>query len=268
MGRQCFGRAPRWHSHPYHELAIVFSGECDWRIGTKGRRKRETVVAGEALLLSPETLHAEEIIRPREASIGWIALDHTAPAPPWCGRRIALGHDFEEIVRLFNAIDREQNQPGNELRLQLALQMILVLIARQAEHRHDQRPASASPGGLNLEQIRRIEAAAFTMRNNLTAPLSIAQVAAFHSFSPAHFSTLFRRHFLTTPRAFFREARVEKAAELLAGSSLTIKEIALETGFADSAHFCKAFRAHRGVAPGTYRLSEAHSSAAAISPLR
>jgi len=264
--RNSFGRPVDWHSHPFYELAFVFSGESDWRADSpSGRRIHETVAAGEVLLLPPNALHTEEIRLGREARIGWIGFDNTVPPPLWCWRPIPLGEDRDEVFQLFNTVYHEHSRPGNRDRIRLVVQMLLLLVARQVEG-----SAATSPGiaeaksGLNPRQARCIEAAAYTLRNNLKSPLEIAQVAAFHSFSPAYFSTLFRRHFRISPRLFLQQARVEKAAELLSGSDLTIKEIAAETGFADSAHLCKTFRTVKEITPGAYRAAASTDKLPAI----
>lgn len=248
-------QTPLWHSHPFFEFALVFSGACDWETGVRpGERARLTVEAGEVLLLPPEVEH-RELIRPGgEAGICWIGFESSAPPPNWSGQAIGLGGDGDEVARLCHIIYREHSRPEHAARVRLALQMLLLLVSRQSE-----RPAVPKPGrsrsgsGLNARQVRCIEAAAYTLRHNLNPPMEISQVATYHSLSHAHFSTLFRRHFQVSPRHFVQQARVEKAAELLSRSDLTIKEIAVESGFADSAHFCKVFRAVKNVSPGNYR---------------
>jgi AraC-like DNA-binding protein len=41
--------------------------------------------------------------------------------------------------------------------------------------------------------------------------------------------------------------------ELLANSSMSLKEIAAETGFYNEQAFCAAFKARAGMTPGRYR---------------
>jgi len=43
--------------------------------------------------------------------------------------------------------------------------------------------------------------------------------------------------------------------ELLSNPERTVKEIAMQCGFVDSAHFCKAFKAESGLTPKSYRES-------------
>jgi AraC-like DNA-binding protein len=253
-GRRQSGRNFYWHDHPFYELGIVLSGQCDWRIG---RRRRLSLEAGEAILLKPKTLHCEEIRAGGEAQLAWVGFDFGGKSPDWSQRAVATGDDFGEIADYIEIIAREHHQPGlpSQVRVGLAAQSILLLMARRAE----QAPAvSVRPprtgSDLNSRQVNRVESAAHYFRTNLQDALSIAQVAAYHSLCPAHFSSLFRRHHRMSPRSFLRQARLEKAAALLTTSDLTLKEIAAQCGFVDAAHLCKAFKQARGVTPRQFRI--------------
>ena len=57
----------------------------------------------------------------------------------------------------------------------------------------------------------------------------------------------------TTFRDHLTKIRMERAAELLAARSLTVREVAHRVGYRQPAQFAKAFRRHLGVAPSDYR---------------
>lgn len=57
----------------------------------------------------------------------------------------------------------------------------------------------------------------------------------------------------TTFREHLTLVRMERAAELLAGRSLTIRDVARRVGYRQPAQFAKAFRRHHGTSPSTYR---------------
>ncbi len=245
-----------WHRHPFYELGLVLSGAAVWRLGSRSRpRACHAVAAGEVILVPPEAGHREELESEKEVRLAWIGFDSAAPTPSWAGRPVALGDDADEVVRAFRTIYREHSLPRNAPRIRLAIQTLLLLISRQAEGGASVAPDDEAPTapGLNPRQLRCVEAAAHTLRRNLNSRLTITQVASYHSLSAAHFSTLFHRRYGMAPRAFLRRARVDRAEELLTGSDLTVKEIAAAAGFADSAHFCKAFRALRGATPRSVR---------------
>lgn len=57
----------------------------------------------------------------------------------------------------------------------------------------------------------------------------------------------------TTYRTHLIATRMERAAELLARSDLTVREVADSVGYRQPAQFAKAFRRHHGVTPSEYR---------------
>ena len=59
----------------------------------------------------------------------------------------------------------------------------------------------------------------------------------------------------TTFRSHLTRVRMERAAELLAGEGMTVREVANRVGYRQPAQFAKAFRRHVGVAPSEYRLN-------------
>jgi AraC family transcriptional regulator, regulatory protein of adaptative response / methylphosphotriester-DNA alkyltransferase methyltransferase len=64
----------------------------------------------------------------------------------------------------------------------------------------------------------------------------------------------------TTFRDHLTRVRMERAAEMLAAQSLTVREVAHRVGYRQPAQFAKAFRRHRGVAPSDFRATVGPSS--------
>jgi AraC family transcriptional regulator of adaptative response / methylphosphotriester-DNA alkyltransferase methyltransferase len=59
----------------------------------------------------------------------------------------------------------------------------------------------------------------------------------------------------TTFRDHLTRVRMDRAAEMLAVQTLTVREVARRVGYRQPAQFAKAFRRHRGVAPSDFRAS-------------
>ena len=57
----------------------------------------------------------------------------------------------------------------------------------------------------------------------------------------------------TTFRDHLTAVRMARAAEMLAGRGLTVREVAHRVGYRQPAQFAKAFRRHQGIAPSAYR---------------
>jgi AraC family transcriptional regulator of adaptative response / methylphosphotriester-DNA alkyltransferase methyltransferase len=59
----------------------------------------------------------------------------------------------------------------------------------------------------------------------------------------------------TTFREHLTAVRMERAADLLRGRGLTIREVAHRVGYRQPAQFAKAFRRHHGASPSDFRAS-------------
>lgn len=68
----------------------------------------------------------------------------------------------------------------------------------------------------------------------------------------------------TTFREHLTDVRMQRAAELLAGGGLTVREVANRVGYRQPAQFAKAFRRSQGVAPSGYRLKGAAEARARL----
>jgi AraC-like DNA-binding protein len=244
-------RKLRWHHHAFYELGLLLHGRCDWLLGP---HRRLPLRPGEAILLRPMARHYEEIKPSEEARVAWIGFDWQGPPPAWCHRAIALEEDMSEIINYFHILLREHHlvaDPRSQMRIDLALQSLLLLIERRAE----KSPHRVAPhrSTLNSRQADIVESAALYFRRNLQDPLSIAQVAAYHSLCPSHFSSLFRRHFRITPQSFLHQAQLQQVADLLTESDMTLKEIASQCGFVDASHLCKSFKRLYRTTPRDFR---------------
>jgi AraC family transcriptional regulator len=61
-----------------------------------------------------------------------------------------------------------------------------------------------------------------------------------------------------SPHQYVMKARLDRAQEMLAGSDLTIAQVADSLGFASQSHFTRAFRGHAGQTPSSWRATKAH----------
>ena len=87
----------------------------------------------------------------------------------------------------------------------------------------------------------------------LREPIEVEQIATNYGMSRSHFSHHFKRTTGIAPAQFIVQVRLEEATHRLLHSTLTLEEIADETGFANANHFCKVFRRHFHLSPGEFR---------------
>jgi AraC family transcriptional regulator len=98
-----------------------------------------------------------------------------------------------------------------------------------------------------------LDAAAEYLRRNCHTALSTDDASEVADLSPSHFRRLFQRQFGCSPREYLRRARVDRAKQLMLGSSQTLGDIARRCGFATVHSLSRAFSAVEGIAPSAYR---------------
>lgn len=91
------------------------------------------------------------------------------------------------------------------------------------------------------------------MENHVADPLELRQLARISDTSTRQLNRLFRDKLGQSTMRFYRDLRLEKARNLLLNSPLRLTEIALATGFANSAHFSVAHSNRYGNPPSTLR---------------
>ena len=91
------------------------------------------------------------------------------------------------------------------------------------------------------------------MSLHLSEPLSVEDMARRAGLSASRFSSVFRDRFGRPPHQFLLHLRVQRAQDLLQHTSLSLREISSQCGFADIHHFSKAFKKLTGHTAGSYR---------------
>ncbi|AEP89922.1 putative HTH-type transcriptional regulator YfiF [Bacillus subtilis subsp. subtilis str. RO-NN-1] len=90
------------------------------------------------------------------------------------------------------------------------------------------------------------------IKDNLSQPLKLTDVAGHFHISGRHLSRLFAAELGVSYSEFVQNEKINKAAALLKSTNLSIKEIAEEIGF--SVHyFTRVFSAKIGSSPGLFR---------------
>ncbi len=82
---------------------------------------------------------------------------------------------------------------------------------------------------------------------------SIRQMAAKSGVHPTYLATSFKRHFGVSIGEFVRLQRIKQAKAILAQSDEPLGNVAVQLGFSDQSHFCRAFKGQTGQTPSEYR---------------
>ena len=143
------------------------------------------------------------------------------------------------------------------VRLKLLLGMLVASMS-------DQYTGSNSTEGMGFNANRNanelINRVTIYLQENYGTDITLADLGRFVNLHPRYLCTLFRQIRGKTVSEFLREIRLEKAKRLLLYTSLSMTEIALETGFNSSQYFSRIFSQQEGIDPRTFRRTKNRST--------
>ena len=99
----------------------------------------------------------------------------------------------------------------------------------------------------------RLRAAIAYMREHVSEPMAVEEVASRVGLSRGHFFALFKDQLNTTPQVFWSAVRVEEAVRRLVQQEEPLTSVALDLGFSTPGNFSRFFREHMGVTPSKFR---------------
>lgn len=95
--------------------------------------------------------------------------------------------------------------------------------------------------------------AAQFMKDNLSRPIRLQDIAEAACTSPFHLCRIFSEEFGTTPYSYLQERRLSEAKRLLLETGFGLDEIAFRTGFASAGSLGGALRRRYGMSPARLR---------------
>ena len=127
-----------------------------------------------------------------------------------------------------------------------SVELLYLLSAPKAQ------PADTAPA-LEREVARALADTRRYMEEHLDEPLTISTLSRRSCLSATTFKAGFRRLYGLPVHAWLRQRRMERAAELLRSSSLSVLGVAQSVGYSSASQFTAAFRRQYGVTPAQYR---------------
>jgi AraC-like DNA-binding protein len=241
------------HAHAETQLALWLGGaKAEAHVGSR------CVQYGEQLALGTNSYESHDAC----------LLDRSGPAvflvlyiaKPWLDeRRAASGRPFhfaspavpidtavrQSCWRVLDQIVAPHQHPGANVDAEVER---LLLAAIDATQTAAQGLASPTP-----VLDRRLRAAIAYMREHVSEPVAVEDVAGKVGLSRGHFFTLFRDQLNTTPQVFWSAVRVEEAVRRLVQQEEPLTSVALDLGFSSPGNFSRFFREHMGVTPSRFR---------------
>ena len=85
-------------------------------------------------------------------------------------------------------------------------------------------------------------------------PISLKELADYSRVHPVHLARTFRKHYGCSVGDYVRRLRVAGASREIAGTHLSIAEIASRYGFSDQSHLCRTMKEYTGKSPSQLRV--------------
>lgn len=133
---------------------------------------------------------------------------------------------------------------GHEFLLLGELYRFLGWIARSSE---SQNRRSRESG------IEYVERATDYIRSHFQEDLTVSKLAGYVGLNRSYLTTVFQNTLHMSPQQFLMHFRMERAAQLLLDSALSVGDVARSCGYPDPLTFSKAFKRTLGMTPSQYR---------------
>lgn len=90
------------------------------------------------------------------------------------------------------------------------------------------------------------------IKDHITEPISLKDVAAAMNVSPSYLSTVFSRTEETSLTNYINKKKIQKAQHMLVKERLKIYEVSMMLGFESAGYFAKVFKKYAGCTPSQY----------------
>ena len=245
-GREvCYTR----HAHEHFSIGAITAGRSTYI----HEQSHFQVGTGTVVLMNPGDVHACNPIDNQPWSYLMLYVD-----TPWLtDLQHQLGFSHDLAFRRFSITHNRDTLLFDGLK---ALYEVLVDQQQEVLHKHSAAVEFFTEVQLRLNPVDpplrepnfKLERAADYIRDNCTQMLKLEDICFAAQLSPSYLIRAFKQQYGMTPHAFLVNRRIQFAQDRLRRGEL-IADVALEAGFADQAHFQRAFKQHLAATPGQYR---------------
>lgn len=253
-----------WHWHEELEAFVVERGTVRVGVGGASHLLRQ----GEGCFINSGALHGvwpvggvpctlqSVVFHPRFVggsveSILWqkylapLLSEQAPPCVPFAAASPWLGAATRAISDAWRFCADEPE--GFEFSVRSRLSDLIFLLAKNCPSAARKPTEKALRDGARIKQMLQF------MQEHESEPLTLAQIAASAAISENECLRCFRSMLSCTPIQYLKQARIQKAAELLATTGRKVSDIGAACGFQEMSYFAKAFRAQMGCTPSEYR---------------
>jgi AraC family transcriptional regulator len=149
--------------------------------------------------------------------------------------------------------------PGGRVEAGVDANALVPLLRHVCNLQHDfDRLVEHCPGRSQRRKRQvfdRMQRARLFLEGNVDRNVRLAELAQLSNVSTWYFTKIFHALYGEGPQAMAARLRLDRAAELLSRTSLSVGEIGEVCGFENNCSFSRAFRDRYGCPPSSYRLN-------------
>jgi AraC-like DNA-binding protein len=238
-------------------LHVLRRGEMDL-LHRDGARLARTHLAEPTLLLFPRAVHHEFVNPPVDGSdftCATLDFDGGARNPIVQSLPDAIVLPLEKIDGLGATLDllfaeADQVRCGSRLLTNRLFEVVLIQVLRWIiDHPQD---VEVSPGMMRGLSDSRLAKALIAVHAAPDADWTLERMATLAGMSRSAFAAAFKAATGTTPAAYSLDWKLNVATSLLR-TGRSVKQVALDLGFADAPALSRAFRRRTGASPREWR---------------
>lgn len=254
-----------WHWHEEVELSYIVRGSLKVTISGQNFIFGEK----EGFYINSNILHTMEPADPKEGVFWHSHLFH----PTLLGSHYRSVFDTKYIAPVLKNKNCEllsfrKDTPNRQTILELLRQ--LALVQEEAYHEFKTRNLLSDIWLLLIKELQdpkntakpinpvnqeRIQTMLTFIHGHFSEKLTLDHIAEAAAISKRECLRCFQACIQKSPIEYLTDYRLQAAENLLRTTGTPITDIALQTGFTDSAYFAKIFREKRGFSPTQYRKS-------------
>ena len=237
------------HTHSYMELFYIAGGKGQFLI----QDQLYPVNVNNLVIINPNVLHTEVSLNAHPMEYIVLGIDglELAAGKRFNGQFAILDH-FEsvEISGCMRNILREmrQKKTGYEDVCQAYMDILIIRLMRNTPLSVPAESQTAA-GNRQCAAIRRY------IDLHYKEPLTLEQLAEEAHMNKYYLSHAFKREYGVSPISYMISRRIEESKYLLAGTDLSMSQIAQLLGFSSLSYFSQVFRRTQSVTPMEFRQS-------------
>ncbi|OUS78131.1 hypothetical protein B1748_05050 [Paenibacillus sp. MY03] len=235
----------------YYNLHFVMDGHVELYYSDK----RIVLTKGDVFAMFPGVVY--QYLRPENATrlqMAWISFDgpqagqlmrlSAFTVESTYGRQI-MNAELENVLGQIHAYQSQDARRQVEV-ISLLYRVFSLLI---------QPNPTAKPARQDVWLPRSID----YMNTHYMERITVQDVADYISIHRGYFSKVFTERKGLSPMKYMQKLRMEKAAELLRATDLSIEEVALTLGYTDAYSFTHSFSKYYGMPPGKWRIAGSYA---------